>query len=391
MRFLTVVFLIWGAMHLYAWARVRAYTGLGPPWAVVLAAALVVLMVAPIAGMSLSRAGRVLPGRLLSVVGMVWAGAFFLFFCVSLAHDAYNGLLSAAGLLIPAAKSARLVGAWPLAADVILVASATVSALFAAWHVTPHHIQMKTPELPSDLPRVRIVQISDVHLGATVGKGRLSRILEVARAAKPDLFISTGDLVDAERGDMTDLAEMLASIQAPLGKYATTGNHEYYAGLDQSLAFTRKSGFTMLSNELARVRPGLTLAGFDDETARFYRGERKQWDEAAIVSQATKGDYVVVLKHRPFVLPQSRPFWDLQLSGHTHGGQIFPFTLVVLAFYEYPPGLVGLEADKFLFTSRGAGTWGPPMRFVSSPEVTVVDIVRSAEQGRRGRTRPGPG
>jgi len=379
MRFITIVFLIWGGMHLYVWARVRAYTGLGLSWALILAAALVILMIAPIAGISLSRSGRVSAGSFVSAIGMVWAGAFFLFFWVSVAHDVYNGLLSMAGLLLPAAKSARLIGVWPLAADAILVALVTLYAFFAAWHITPHHLELRTPKLPPDLPRVRIVQISDVHLGATVGKGRLSRILQVVEAARPDLFISTGDLVDAERGDMTDLSEMLAAVKAPLGKYATTGNHEYYAGLDQALTFTRQSGFTLLSNELKRVHPGLTLAGFDDETAHFYGREPKQWDEAAILSQAPKEDYVVNLKHRPFVLPESRPFWDLQLSGHTHGGQIFPFTLIVLAYYDYPPGLVDLGEGKRLFTSRGAGTWGPPMRFLSPPEVTVVDLIRSAE------------
>jgi predicted MPP superfamily phosphohydrolase len=376
-RFIFSVLGIWGAMHAYAWLRVRAYAGLGAAWSVALAFALAALMASPVAGMWLARSGHAVSGHILSSIGMVWAGVFFLFFWISVLHDVYNGLLTVAGLVIPAARSVRLVGPWSVGGEAILVALLTVYSFYEAWHVTTERVELRTAKLPPDLPHVRIVEISDVHLGASVGRGRLRRILRAVNEAKPDLLLSLGDLVDAERGDMTQLTEMLAAVEAPLGKYAVTGNHEYYFGLADALAFTRKAGFRMLMNESARVTPGLSLAGFEDEGGHYYGGEGRKWDEAPIVRQAAQGDYVIVLKHRPFVNSESLPSMDLQLSGHTHRGQIFPFTLFILAYYPYGPGLQEPAPGKYLYTSRGAGTWGPPMRFLNPPEVTVVDLIRS--------------
>jgi hypothetical protein len=259
-----------------------------------------------------------------------------------------------------------------------VVALVSAYALFEAWQVGTRHVEIRTAKLPVALPRVRIVQVSDIHLGPLVGERRLSRILSEVRAAKPDLFICTGDLVDAERGNMTNLTEMLAAIEAPLGKYAVTGNHEYYAGIDGALAFIRKAGFVVLAEEAVRICPGFSLVGVDDETAHSALGGGKQWNEARILGQAPTGDVVVLLKHRPLVQKESLPFMHLQLSGHTHGGQVFPFTLFVRAYYEYGPGLHEPTPGTYLYTSLGAGTWGPPMRLLAPPEVTVVDFLRSA-------------
>lgn len=378
MRFLLTVFLIWGSMHLYAWVRVRAYARLSLLWAVVLAAAMIVLMVCPVAGIMLHRAGRMTSGRAVALVGMVWLGTFFLFFCVSLVHDLYNAVLSIIQLAIPTVRSARLLGPYPVLVEVGIVALVSVYSVFEARHIVIERVQIETAKLPPGLPNLRIVQITDLHLGLSVGAGRLAAIVDAVRRANPDLLVSTGDLVDARAADMHGLAEALAGVQARLGKYAVTGNHEYYAGLDQALEFTRKAGFTVLSSETVRPREGLSIVGFGDDTARHFDGGERP-DEGETLRQVRQGDYVVVLKHRPLVRPESIPLMDLQLSGHTHGGQIFPFGLLVAAFYEYGHGLVELGQGTHLYTSRGAGTWGPPMRFLSPPEVTVIEVVRTPQ------------
>ena len=126
----------------------------------------------------------------------------------------------------------------------------------------------------------------------------------------------------------------------------------------------------------------------DDETARrWHSSEGAPWDEQKVLDRTADGDYVVLLKHRPLVEPDSVPLMDLQLSGHTHRGQIFPFTLLVAAYYEYGHGLVELAPQKHLYTSRGTGTWGPPMRFLNPPEITIIDIVSAAtSSGLASRT-----
>jgi hypothetical protein len=383
--FLVTVLLIWGSMHAYAWARIKGYCDLPTSWASTLALALLVLMAAPIAGMALGRTRHLLAGGVVTLVGMLWAGAFFLFFWVSLLHDVWNGALTVAGFLVPAVRGARLLGAGPILAEAGLVCAITVYAVFEAGHITPEHVVVRTPKLPEGRDRLRIVQVCDIHLGVTVGERRLARILARVREARPDVLVSVGDLVDAEMGGMDHLAGMLADVQAPLGKWAVTGNHEYYAGIAQALEFTRRAGFTVLSEDVVRVCDGLSLAGVDDGGGlRPPFGRGQPGDEQAVLRRAEAGDYVVLLKHRPLVQKDSIPLFDMQLSGHTHRGQIFPFTLFVLGHYEYRHGLVELAPGRYLYTSRGSGTWGPPMRFLNPPEVTIIDIVREGTDRTRG-------
>ncbi len=182
------------------------------------------------------------------------------------------------------------------------------------------------------------------------------------------------------------LAGMLADVQAPLGKFAVLGNHEFYAGLSQSLAFHAAAGFTMLRQEHVAVTPQLILAGVDDPAGTHLSGsqepdesnalpalERRSATQAA--AAADPRPFVILLKHRPDVHPSSLGRFDLQLSGHTHGGQIFPFHIVHRLIYKYHPGLTDLGGGSKLYLSRGAGTWGPPMRLFAPPEVTIIKLL----------------
>jgi predicted MPP superfamily phosphohydrolase len=378
MKFLIVALLIWGGMHAYAWAHVRAHGGLDARWASALAIVMLVLMSSPILGMSLVHSGRVGLGRPLEAVGMIWSGVFFLFFSASLVHDLWNLLLTLGGLLHPALRALRLTGPRALIAETALVLAIAAYSAFEAWCIRTEHVRLESPKLAAGTPHVRIVQVSDIHLGGMVGKRRLARIARAVSRAEPDLLVGTGDLVDADMSGAQDLAKMLADLPAPLGKYAVTGNHEYYAGLKAAAEFTQRAGFRLLPDECARPCEGLSLAGVSDPAARGWRGTTATGrDEKQVLSEADPGDFVVLLKHRPLVERGSLPLLDLQLSGHTHRGQIFPFSLFVAAYYEYGHGLVEPAPGRHLYTSRGSGTWGPPMRFLSPPEVTVIDVVRA--------------
>jgi predicted MPP superfamily phosphohydrolase len=377
MRFLIVALLIWGGMHAFVWAHVRAHAGLDVRWASFLALAMLVLMVSPIVGMSLARNGYVRVGRPVEALGMVWSGVFFLLFSVAVVHEAWNGVMWLAGRLHPPLLAARLTGPRVFAGEIALVLGIAVYSAFEAWQIRTEHVRLESPKLTAERPRVRIVQITDVHLGGMVGRRRLARITRTVRRAEPDLLVSTGDLVDADISDSPELAEMLAELPAALGKYAVTGNHEYYAGLEAASDFTRRAGFRLLSAECTRPCEGLTLAGVDDPTGlRSPFGAGGGRPEQDVLASANAGDFVVLLKHRPLVQGDSLALMDLQLSGHTHQGQIFPFSLLVAAHYRYGHGLVEPAPGTHLYTSRGTGTWGPPMRFLSAPEVTVIDIVR---------------
>ena len=162
----------------------------------------------------------------------------------------------------------------------------------------------------------------------------------------------------------------------PYGKFAVTGNHEFYVGIERSLEFTRKAGFKILREEAVIIPGIITIAGIDDEAVRgWQKGENKS--EQDLCLHIDKSQYTVLLKHRPVPYTGSLCVYDLQLSGHTHKGQIFPFYLITKLFFSQYAGFYQLNNNSALYVSRGTGTWGPPIRFLAPPEVTIIDIVRS--------------
>lgn len=382
--FLLTVLAVWGTMHLYALLRVWLYWGLPARYALMAAPAVLALMISPLAALIFERRGYETAAAVLTWPGMLWAGAFFLFFSLSLVHDGYNLVLTGAARLWSGAERFRLLGPKAVAVEAGLVALLSLYAVFEAGTIRTEQATLPTPKLPRGAEPLRVVQITDIHLSPTVGPCRLGKILRTVERAEPDLLVCTGDLLDSLMLGRRRLARMLSEVHAPLGKYAVTGNHEYYAGLDRAVEFTERGGFRLLMNESVRVREGLTLAGVEDRAARFVRG-RPEPDEQAVLAGAAGGDLVLLLKHRPLVQPESLPLMDAQISGHTHRGQLFPFTLVIALYYRYAHGLVEPATGTYLYTSRGSGTWGPPMRFLNPPEVTVLDFVPA---GRTMREPP---
>jgi len=232
-------------------------------------------------------------------------------------------------------------------------------------------ITISTDKLPENRDRLRIVQISDVHVGLMVGPERLQTIVDLVIAQQPDILVSTGDLLDSSVTHLDGVSEVLRGVQPPLGKFAVTGNHEYYPGLAQSLAFLKRAGFTVVRNEVLSVNGVITIAGIDDPTVGI------PVDEAALLSSRHSPRFTLYLKHRPNVPEETIGLFDLQLSGHTHRGQITPFNYIVSIPYPYISGFFDLGKGSFLYTSRGTGTWGPPIRVLAPPEVTIIDIVNT--------------
>ncbi len=158
-----------------------------------------------------------------------------------------------------------------------------------------------------------------------------------------------------------------------MGKYAVTGNHEFYAGLPEALDFTQKTGFLLLRGQAHTLQNGLTIAGVDDPTGRF-QAPPNALPENKLLGEIPENQFVIFLKHQPIVDANSIGLFNLQLSGHTHNGQIFPFGLLVRLVYKLNPGFTKLEKGSVAYISRGTGTWGPPVRFLAPPEVTLIEI-----------------
>jgi uncharacterized protein len=247
---------------------------------------------------------------------------------------------------------------------------------FDALHVRAERLVVETERLPAGMERFRICQISDVHLGLIVREKRLAGMLDIVKRENPDLLVSTGDLVDGQLDHLSLLTAQLREIRPAYGKFAVTGNHEFIAGIDKSLAFTRDAGFDILRGEARDIGGFLTIAGVDDPAGQGFRLRGQENGEGELLASLPRDRFILFLKHRPTFEDTTRGLFDLQLSGHTHRGQIFPFSLIVGLYFPMGSGLHDL-GNSHVYVSRGSGTWGPPIRFLAPPEVTVIDLVRS--------------
>jgi len=378
--FLLIYFSIYGSAHLYAFLKLKKGFSLGFPASLILAIFMILMVVAPIVVRISERHGYDALARGLAYIGFTWMGLLFIFISVSFFFDIYRLLHFLAKMLTRSPLEDFTLSSRNFCTLAILFSFAVVIyGYFEALHIRTEHVTVKTSKIPENIGRVRVVQISDVHLGLMVGKSRLKRILQKVRDARPDILVSTGDLVDGRMDDLEMLTQMFQNTPAQYGKFAVTGNHEFYAGLDRALAFTEKAGFTMLRGEGLTVSDLLNVAGVDDPARKRYVPDRSA-SEKALFEKMPGEKFTLFLKHQPVIGSESLGWFDLQLSGHTHKGQIFPFNLFTKFFYPMHTGLSKLNGNALLYTSRGSGTWGPPVRFLSPPEVTVIDITYKSIQ-----------
>jgi len=381
--FLLSFFLIYGSMHAYALLKARSALAPGPWTMLALLLFLGILLCAPIVTHHLSRRGYEDAARIVSLTGYLWMGFLFFLTCLNLCVDLLRLLLWAMGRVgIALNAPAGLAGRPAFLCIVALAVALSAYALVEASRIQIVRVRIATDRLPPSVPSVRIAQITDLHLGLIHRNGKASEVAAIVTREHPDIFVSTGDLVDGELDGVAGLAEILRAIPAPRGKFAVLGNHEYYAGIDRSIAFTRKLGFTLLRDETVTIDDAVRIAGVDDPAgARF--GRTGGPTEAALLGDRPDGRFTVLLKHRPQLDPAPGGKFDLQLSGHTHNGQIFPFRLLTRLVFPLLAGNHPVPGGGILHVSRGTGTWGPPMRFLAPPEITVVDIVRSIPAGPR--------
>ncbi|HYA37378.1 MAG TPA: metallophosphoesterase [Candidatus Methylomirabilis sp.] len=369
-----LIVLAYAGMQSYAIYKASSGAGLALPVVTGLAGWVVLMTLMPFLLWRLERHGWHLPVVAGAWIGYFWMGLAFLFFWVALGFDLFDGVVSAAGGLLRVDLSEFIPSPWhgflwSAALTLVLAAYGFV----AARRRRVEHVVLSTSKLPAGSDALRIVQISDVHLGAIIGARRLRRILEKVVALAPDVLVSTGDLLDGQADHLDGLARLFDAVQPRLGKFAVTGNHEFYVGHQRALEFTRRCGFTVLSGEAVPLTRSVTLAGVDDPTGRRM-GIAAALDEPALLAAQPRERFTILLKHQPVVDSRAAGLFDLQLSGHVHRGQIFPFGLLVRLAYPMRAGLTWLAPQRWLYVSRGTGTWGPPMRVFAPPEITLIEI-----------------
>jgi predicted MPP superfamily phosphohydrolase len=389
--FLAVALAILGGMHGYLWLRLVRDPGLPDPWrrvATVLIASAALLVPAGLVVARLS--GRPL-ARLVPWAAFLWMGAAFLIFSVLVAIDvarlAAGGVSWVADWLrrapeAPADPARRELVARVVAGGALLVGggSAAASVRSATGPAEIDEVEVRLARLPRALSGFTIAQISDLHVGPTIGEREVRRVVEQVNGLRPDLVAITGDLVDGTPSELGRVVAHLGRLQARHGVVFVTGNHEYYSGVTPWITFLRELGVQVLRNErlqLGDAGPGgasFDLAGVDDWSARGFGGGHGL-DLGRALAGRDPDRSLVLLAHQPREQPVReavRAGVELQLSGHTHGGQIFPFSLAVRLAYPWVRGLHAVadgDARGQVYVSRGTGYWGPPMRLLSPPEV----------------------
>ncbi len=377
--FLLTVLSIYTAVHVYAFLKARSAFNFGFISGVALGLFMTIMVFSSLLVRVLEKHGLDPAAQMVSCVGYSWMGFLFLFFTVSLLTDFTRAIIYFIGAytrtdisrLMPNAKTAFI---FPFLLALVL----GIYGYFEALNIRPHFVTISSSKLPPSSGRIRLVQISDVHLGLMVRQERLNRIITVIREQNPDILVSTGDFVDGQLDSISDLADSLQAIRPRYGKYTVTGNHEFHAGLQHSREITERAGFKMLRGESVFPAEGISITGVDDR-ALVRHGIKPSVEESSLLQSLDSTRFRILLKHQPEIRQSSLGLFDLQLSGHTHGGQIFPFRIMVRLFYPYVSGLHDLGKGSSLFVNRGTGTWGPVMRFLTPPEVTVIDLVPSGK------------
>ncbi len=371
---LAVLLSLLAAAHVYLWFRyVRA-----PGWPIWLRGGL---------GVGLSVLGSSIPlgfavarglprssGSVLAYVAFGWLGVLFFFAVASGGAETVRGLrwARARARSEPEDPERR-----QLFERSLTLAVGATTGLGSSWAFASGMRQAELVELevhlerlPKHLDGLSLVQISDVHIGPTLGVDFMREVAETVRAARPEMLFVTGDLVDGSVEQLRDHVAPLGELRPRHGAYFVTGNHEFYSGAEPWCRHLSSLGLRVLRNACLRPLPGLQLVGIDDEDHQRGAGAR-------LASQLDPDEEVLLLAHRPQSIPEAEALGaGLQISGHTHGGQIFPMTELVRLTTPYVAGLYRHDDRTQIYVSRGTGYWGPPMRLAAPSEVTRI-ILRS--------------
>ncbi|MFF3769388.1 metallophosphoesterase [Streptomyces sp. NPDC002232] len=413
---LVVVLALLGAVHWYVWRRlVRDVTAPGGLARRLGTTVVVVLPLLSLAALVSSRAGAPFPvQQAVAWPGFLWLAVLLYLVLALLVGEAVRPLLLArarrrasareagsppeavtqAGSPEPEAASVPETPApepeappEPPAADVsrrlfvarVVGGSAAAVALGTVGYGTygvlrgPRVKRVTVPlaKIPRAAHGYRIAVVSDIHLGPILGRAHTQRIVDTINATQPDLIAVVGDLVDGTVENLGPAAEPLAGLRARHGSFFVTGNHEYFSGADAWVDHVRELGLHPLRNARVEVPAGFDLAGVDDVAGE---SEGHGPDFVRALGDRDRARAAVLLAHQPVVIDDAvRHGVDLQLSGHTHGGQLWPGNyLAELA----NPTVAGLEryGDTQLYVSRGAGAWGPPVRVGAPSDITIVEL-----------------
>jgi uncharacterized protein len=378
MIFLLVVLTVTILVNLYIYYRTRPIFPTESPWRWLAFAFFWIIALSYILGRFAERAGLNWLAIPLIKAGSWWLGAMVYLTLIFLLADIFRGISLIPGLKgffsFPwLSEKGKIVSLSVYAVTIIILIIGFVNALYPA--VIKQSIKMDKP-LPEGT--FKIVLASDIHLGTMISNGRLNRLVNLINRQEADVILLAGDIFDEDLGPVirNNLGDLLKNLKAIEGVFAILGNHEFFGNADEAQKYLENHNITVLRDRVAVLPNGVTLVGREDITGQqMSRKVRKSLKE--LLSDVDTLKPVIVLDHQPFKLQEvaSHPV-DLQLSGHTHDGQMWPFNFIIDAMYEIGTGYGKINQTQF-YVSPGVGTWGPPIRTTRRPEIIVLEITGS--------------
>lgn len=374
-RRVIVVFTILAVLHTYIGWRILPHWPGGLPVQVPAAIFLLLsMLLIPVGLLAHAVKSQPLSDRL-SWAGLLAMGMFSSLLVLTLLRDTVLLIAALTGAYSSALSTSSAVAAPTLAALVTVIGLINARRLARV-------VQIDIPiaGLPAALHGFSIAQISDIHVGPTIKRRYVEAIVERVNLLEADIVAVTGDLVDGSVRELAPHTAPLAKLSARHGAYFVTGNHEYYSGAQAWIAELRRLGMTVLLNQhvvLHHEAAQLVLAGVTDYTAHLFDPAHRSDPHAALAGAPAGAGVRILLAHQPLSASTAADAgFDLQLSGHTHGGQFFPWNFFVPMQQPFTAGLKRLRT-LWVYTSRGTGYWGPPKRFCAPSEITHVRLVRA--------------
>jgi predicted MPP superfamily phosphohydrolase len=310
--------------------------------------------------------------------GLFMAGFFSSLFVFTLLRDV---ALAPTVLLVPASSVPDVLRGSAIFVAALAVFATLIGFVNARRRAGIVKVDIPIRDLPDALHGFTIAQITDIHVGPTIKRPYVDAIVDAVNALQADMIAVTGDLVDGSVRDLSRHTAPLARLTARHGAYLVTGNHEYYSGEPAWTAEFKRLGLRVLMNEHVVVThegERLVVAGVADYSAHHFNPQQRSDPAAALKDAPADAGARILLAHQPRSAPAAAAAgFDLQLSGHTHGGQFWPWMFFVRLQQPFTAGLHRLN-DLWVYISRGTGYWGPPKRFGSPSEITHLRLVRAS-------------
>jgi len=374
--FFSIVMTIYGLINYYIFRHAIQAFPSPSKYAGLFTTLFVVLVMSYPAGRILERVWQSWFSDVITWVGAFWLAAMLYFFLIVLIVD----IISLVGWMIPSLPAFLSLPSAELKAIYLYSSIGFIGLVLILGHINAinpriRNIDIQTGKKAVGMKEVRIVMASDIHLGTIIGPRRVGKLVNTINELKPDIVLLCGDVVDEDLKPVIrqNLGEKLRQISAPLGVYGIMGNHEYIGGAEAAAKYLSEHGITMLRDKVLNIKGMFYLAGREDRSSKSFAG-RKRLTLDSLLSGLDRSRPIVLMDHQPFKLEEAEKLnVTLQLSGHTHNGQLWPLNYIIDAIYEIGMGYKKI-GNTYFYVSPGYGTWGPPVRTGHRPEIALIKL-----------------